>query len=101
MLSMTRRKSGPITGSAMAWIRRIAYRATESSTPDMRPDTGAGAWLCASGSQLCIGAKPALVANPRIASAPPALISAGSNGRVVALSENQDSVGCPALLEAA
>ena len=29
--------------------------------PEKRAETGAGAWLCASGSQLCIGARPAFV----------------------------------------
>ena len=28
----------------MAWTRRIAYSATDSSTPDISPETGAGAW---------------------------------------------------------
>ena len=32
-----------------------------SSTPDMSAETGAGAWLWASGSQLCIGASPTFV----------------------------------------
>ncbi len=30
----------------------------------MRPLTGLGAWLCASGSQKCMGARPTLVPRP-------------------------------------
>ena len=32
-----------------------------SSAPDSMAETGAGLSLCASGSQVCIGAKPTLV----------------------------------------
>ena len=36
-------------------------RAALSMKPENIADTGPGAWLWASGSQLCIGASPALV----------------------------------------
>jgi hypothetical protein len=73
-----------------------AYRATDSSTPDMSPETGAGAWLCASGSQLCIGARPALVAKPRVAKAIPEaghrrIEAPGARDEVT-----NERVGCPA-----
>ena len=67
----------------------------------MSPETGAGAWLCASGSQLCMGASPALVAKPSTARAPPARISAGSSGRPAWLSTSQDRVASPVPREAA
>ena len=64
-------RSGPRAASLIALTRRIPAKATDSSTPDISPETWAGAWLCASGSQLCIGASPALVARPSAASANP------------------------------
>ncbi len=39
----------------------MAYSATASSTPDIVADSDAGASEWASGSQVCMGARPALV----------------------------------------
>jgi len=43
-------------------LQRItAYSATFSSSPDSTAETGVGPSACASGSQLCSGARPTLV----------------------------------------
>src|ERR1700684_1971713 len=44
--------------------RRIAYRGIEVLTPESTAHTGDGAWLWASGSHVCIGARPTFVPNP-------------------------------------
>ena len=67
----------------------------------MSPETGAGAWLCASGSQACIGARPAFVANPRAASSRPIRATVGSTAGRSVTSRIQDSVGSPAARVAA
>jgi hypothetical protein len=67
----------------------------------MSPETGAGAWLCASGSQLCIGASPALVAKPRIARATATLTSEGSSAGGLWWRVFQDRVASPAARVAA
>ncbi len=43
------------------WNRRMPYMAQFNNTPDRRADTGVGAWEWASGSQVCMGARPTLV----------------------------------------
>jgi hypothetical protein len=50
----------PMTGNN----RRITYRIEVVSMPDNNAQTGDGAWLCASGSQVCIGTRPTLAPNP-------------------------------------
>ena len=54
-------KSGPRQRAAMAWKRSTAVSAVASSAAESNALTGVGAWLWASGSQVCIGASPALV----------------------------------------
>src|SRR5579875_2119135 len=44
--------------------RRRTYRTAVVSTPDRRAHTGDGAWLCASGSQVWRGTRPAFAPNP-------------------------------------
>ena len=44
--------------------RRMERKAQFSRTPDSIADAGAGAWLCASGSHVCIGASPIFVPYP-------------------------------------
>ena len=41
--------------------RMTAYRATLSNSPESTAETGVGPSACASGSQLCSGARPTLV----------------------------------------
>ena len=53
--------SGPAAASTIGLNRKMAYAPTLSSTPDISALTGAGASLWASGSQVCIGARPAFV----------------------------------------
>ena len=53
--------AGPTAAFTTAFQRMIAYIATASSTPDIIAESGAGASEWASGSQVCIGARPALV----------------------------------------
>ena len=47
--------------STSTLLRMTAYSATLSNRPDSTADTGVGPSACASGSQLCKGAKPTLV----------------------------------------
>ena len=50
------------SAASMIWCpRRMPNRAQLSSAPESRADTRDGAWLWASGSQLCRGARPILV----------------------------------------
>ena len=51
----------PTEGLASITNLKIAYREIFNNTPDKSPLIGDSAWLCASGSQLCIGARPAFV----------------------------------------
>ena len=44
------------SAASQAWARDRGLPFVATSA-----ETGAGAWLCASGSQLCMGASPALV----------------------------------------
>ena len=53
--------SGPIETSTTAFHRAMAYIATASSTPDIMAETVDGASEWASGSQVCMGARPAFV----------------------------------------
>ncbi len=53
--------STPTAASVTALNRISAYNPTLSKTPDMSALIGAGASLCASGNQVCIGARPAFV----------------------------------------
>ncbi len=55
-----RRNTGPSAASTIGLIRSSTENATDSSTPLIRADTGAGAWLCASASQVWNGTRPAL-----------------------------------------
>ena len=52
---------GPKAAMQMMWKRKIPYIAQFNSTPESIALTGVGAWECASGSQVCIGAKPTFV----------------------------------------
>ena len=67
----------------------------------MSPLTGAGAWLWASGSHECMGARPALVAKPRTASAPAARAREGSRLGALPSSATHDSVDSPPACPAA
>ena len=51
----------PLDASTSGTYRRMQYKAVLSRKPENTAETGAGAWLWASGNQLCIGARPALV----------------------------------------
>jgi hypothetical protein len=57
-----------------------------SSTPDSRADTGLGASEWASGSQVCMGNRPALVPKPMAANTKAIIVSewssAGAMGRM-------------------
>ena len=74
-----------------------------SSTPDMSAETGAGAWLWASGSQLCIGASPAFVPYPRTIRPIASRTTPGFRCREAAISEVQssDPAGWPLACRAA
>ena len=50
----------PTAALTTAFQRMIAYSATASSTPDIMAESGAGASAWASGSHVCIGARPGL-----------------------------------------
>ena len=56
----------------------MQYSAVLSRNPENIADTGAGAWLCASGSQEWIGASPALVPYPTSTKTKANFISVGS-----------------------
>ena len=47
-----RRKPGPVAASMIGLILRMTENATDNSTPLISADTGAGAWLWASASQV-------------------------------------------------
>src|SRR5258705_10130873 len=64
MMSSESLKAEPTARSTIVFQRTIAYKATESRTPDIIADSGEGASECASGSHMCIGASPALVPKP-------------------------------------
>ena len=52
----------PRPAPSMIWCpRRMPRKAQLSRAPDSRAETSEGAWLWASGSQLCRGARPILV----------------------------------------
>ena len=53
--------AGPHAAAAIVWNRMIPRSAHLMRTPESNADTGVGAWLWASGSQRCIGARPAFV----------------------------------------
>src|SRR6266849_2972221 len=55
---------GSTAASITAFQRAMAYMATARSTPDIMAERGDGASECASGSHVCIGARPALVPYP-------------------------------------
>ena len=57
----------------------------------MSAETGAGAWLWASGSQLCIGASPTFVPYPRTRSPIARRTTPGSRRWEAAISEVQSS----------
>ena len=68
--SSPRMQPGPTTASRDRLDPQDRVERHRQQDPGHQPATpGPGAWLCASGSQLCIGARPALVAKPRTASA--------------------------------
>ena len=61
----TVRGSMPRRTASVTWMKRtIPIIAVLSRAPDSIADTGAGPSLCASGSQVCIGASPTLVPKP-------------------------------------
>jgi len=62
--SSRRRWAAPAEGAVRLKTRKMASIAQLSSTPESRAQIGEGAWLWASGSQVCIGASPALVPKP-------------------------------------
>ena len=67
-----------------AWMvkpkkRMITSMAHLSSTPESRAETGLGAWEWASGSQVCMGNRPALVPKPITINAKARRMSVGSN----------------------
>jgi hypothetical protein len=47
--------------SSSPWMRRIASSAQFNSAPESKAEITDGASLCASGSQVCSGARPILV----------------------------------------
>ena len=53
--------AGPHAAAAIVWKRMIASSAHLMRTPESSAETGVGAWLWASGSHRCMGARPALV----------------------------------------
>ena len=53
--------SGPQAPRAMVWKRMMPNSAHLISAPESSAETGVGAWLWASGSHMCTGARPALV----------------------------------------
>ena len=57
----------------------ITSMAHLSSTPESSAETGLGAWECASGSQVCMGNRPALVPKPMTMNANARRTSIGSN----------------------
>src|SRR2546425_3660111 len=69
--------AGAIAASTTLFQRAIAYTPTASSTPDIIAEIGDGASECASGSHVCIGARPALVPYPIRMNANASRISSG------------------------
>ena len=63
--------SGPSAGRRAISERQATTITAGSSAADSMAETGGGASLCASGSQLCTGAQPTLVAQPAINSRNP------------------------------
>ena len=54
-------ESAPSPAASMIWWpRSMPSMAQLSSAPESRAETSDGAWLWASGSQLCRGARPIL-----------------------------------------
>ncbi len=58
----------PIAMSSVCLTRQATSRTVGSSAADSSALIGAGASLCASGSQLCTGAQPIFVASPAMIS---------------------------------
>ena len=58
-------------------------------TADRSPLMGLGAWLWASGSQVCIGTNPTFVPNPTIISTMAILIMLGSSSEACSISAGQ------------
>ena len=60
-----------------------------SSTADSSPLMGLGAWLCASGSHVCMGTNPTFVPNPMMISTVAILIMLGSSSEACSISWGQ------------
>src|SRR6266851_5744745 len=75
---------GCTDASITAFHRAIAYIATASSTPDIRAEIGDGASAWASGSHVCIGARPAFVPYPMRRNANASCSSCGCSDGAVA-----------------
>ena len=81
--------------STIALTRSSAANATASRTPLISADTGAGAWLWASASQVWNGTRPALAPYP-ISSSPAAIrVTAGSRPPALASSTSKSSADAP------
>src|SRR5579885_105008 len=57
--------------------RKTAESGTEVFTPESTAHTGEGAWLCASGNHVCMGANPIFEPNPTNTSKKESLKSSG------------------------
>ncbi len=69
-----------------------------SRTADSSPLTGLGAWLCASGSHVCIGTNPTLVPNPTMIMTMAIFIIVGSNCEAASMSAGQSSEASESIL---
>jgi len=82
-----------------AWARMCTlstpYMAQLSRTAERRALMGVGDWLWASGSQVCIGARPAFVPRPTTMKMKATFTRAGSSWSATARSADQSRVSAP------
>ena len=96
-MNTLRPRSSPTAGASARWVRQATSITVGSSAAESRADTGGGASLWASGSQLCTGAQPTLVARPQKSSKKPTTAAERGIAGAAAASPCQESPAKPAL----